>query len=258
MPRRPRILPHKDRSRPATWDDLDQVPEGYIGEIVGGEIVVAPRPNEPHAHATSDLGVLLGGPFRLGIGGPGGWVFRDEPRIRFGEDIRVPDLAGWQAARWGTPPRKGPLTVTPDWICEVLSPSTAADDRTVKLPLYARAAVRHVWLIDPDARTLEVLRLEGSSWLLAATFGGDARVRAEPFDAVELDLSLCGSRPLPTPTPTKFDAVRHVAIGCAHGRMEEAAGGGGDPPRGDERTRRRQIVAARHTKKSGPLSGPAR
>jgi Uma2 family endonuclease len=164
---------------------------------VAGEIVVTPRPDEPHARATSDLGVLLGAPFRLGIGGPGGWIIRDEPRIRFGEEIRVPDLGGWRKERWGTPPRKGPLAVVPDWICEVLSLSTEAEDRAVKLPLYARAKVGHVWLISPDARTLEVYRLEAAGWLLCATHAGDVRVRAEPFDAVELDLSLLWLPPEP-------------------------------------------------------------
>jgi Uma2 family endonuclease len=197
MSRHPRILNGRERGRPATWDDLDEVPEGYVGELVAGEIVVTPRPNTPHAVAASDLHVMLGAAFRLGIGGPGGWIILEESRIRFGEDIRVPDLAGWRKERWGAPPRKGPLQVAPDWICEVLSSSTGIEDRTVKLPLYARAKVQHVWLLDPEARTLEVFRLEASGWMLVATHGGDARIRAEPFDAVELDLSVLWLPPEP-------------------------------------------------------------
>jgi Uma2 family endonuclease len=197
MSRRPRILTRRERGRPAIWDDLDEVSEGYIGEIVAGEIVVTPRPNAPHMKAAGELTHALGSPFHKGIGGPGGWVIYEEPRIRFGEDVRVPDLAGWRKERWTDPPRKGPLTIVPDWTCEVLSERTKADDITVKLPLYARAKVLHAWLIDPDARTLEVYRLEGDRWFLAATHAGEARVRAEPFDAVELDLSLLWLPPEP-------------------------------------------------------------
>lgn len=175
--------------RPAEWNDLEQVPENAIGEIINGELVVSPRPGLPHTRATSDLGGLLGGPFRFGNGGPGGWILLDEPRIRFGRDIRVPDLAGWRRERWMDLPQKGPIPLSPDWICEVLSRSTEAEDRTSKRDLYARHRVGHLWLLDPGARTLEVHRLAETNWLLGSSHAADARVRAEPFDAVELDLS---------------------------------------------------------------------
>lgn len=126
----------------------------------------------------------------MGIGGPGGWVIFDEPRVRFGDDVRVPDIAGWRKEPWVDPPRRGPLTLVPDWICEVLSRSTKAEALTVKLPLYARAGVTHAWLIDPEAHTLEVYGLASGAWTLVVTHAGDVRVRVEPFDAVELDLSL--------------------------------------------------------------------
>jgi Uma2 family endonuclease len=185
--------------RPATWDDLGEVPEGFIGEIVAGEIVATPRPANPHGDVTSDLEILLGAPFRTGIGGPGGWVIRHEPRIRFGEEIRVPDLAGWRRERYHSPVT-GPMMVIPDWICEVLSPSTEADDRGPRMDLFRRAFVRHVWLIGWMARTLEVYRNDPAGWLRVATFTGDGRVRAEPFDAIELDLAQLWSL-LPPPPP---------------------------------------------------------
>ncbi|MBI5482655.1 MAG: Uma2 family endonuclease [Deltaproteobacteria bacterium] len=175
--------------RPATWEDLERVPAGMIGEVIHGELVMKPRPAMPHASASSILGVLLGGPFRLGVGGPGGWVILDEPYIRFGEDVREPDLAGWRRERWVGIPRRGPIPVMPDWICEVLSCSTEAEDRTVKMPLYARAKVGHLWLLDPDPATLEVYRLEAQGWLLVSSHARPGPVRAEPFDAVELDLT---------------------------------------------------------------------
>jgi len=169
------------------WNELLDVPEGSIGEIVAGGIHVTPRPGPPHTRAASGLGVFVGGAFGYGIGGPGGWVILDEPRVRFADDVRVPDLAGWRADRYQDP-EGGPYAVVPDWICEVLSPSTTAEDRAQKQPLYARAGVRHLWLADPEARTLEVLRLEGGLWVVVSVLAGEGRVRAEPFDAIELDL----------------------------------------------------------------------
>jgi Uma2 family endonuclease len=197
--RRPRERFTIRLDRPATWDDLLDVPEDFIGEIVAGEIVATPRPANPHATVSSDLGGLLIGPFRFGVGGPGGWVILDEPRVRFGEEIRVPDLGGWRRERYVAQAGTGPVTVIPDWICEILSPSTEADDRGPKMDLYARAGVQHVWLIGWMVRTVEVYRREAAGWLRVATFTGDARVRAEPFDAIELDLALLWSLLPPVP-----------------------------------------------------------
>jgi Uma2 family endonuclease len=182
------------------WDDLEDVPEGFIGEIVAGEVVLVPRPDPSHGRAQIKLILTLGALFDLGVGGYGGWELRIGPHIQFGNDIRVPDLAGWHRDRFAEP-EEGPLVVTPDWICEILSPSTARTDRTAKLSLYAQHGVSHYWIIDPAAQTLEVYRLQGKLWVVAATFGGDARVRAEPFDAVEIDLSVLWTRPAEPPLP---------------------------------------------------------
>ncbi len=177
--------------RPATWADLESVPEGFIGEIVAGELVTSPRPNLPHAYAAGVLHGEVYGPFLRGLGGPGGWVIIIEPRLAFVEDIRVPDLAAWRKERWTNPPRQGgPITAIPDWICEVLSRSTESEDRTTKMRLYARFGVKHLWLLNPYARTLEGYRLENERWTLVSSHTGAERVRVEPFDAIELDLSL--------------------------------------------------------------------
>ena len=80
------------------------------------------------------------------------------------------------------------ITLAPDWVCEVLSPSTEAVDRTKKLAIYARERVSHIWLLNPLARTLEVMRLQGDHWVLIAMAAGNDVVRAEPFDAIELEL----------------------------------------------------------------------
>ncbi len=176
--------------QPATWDDLLDVPDEYIGEIIDGKLVMSPRPGAPHAEAASDFLTLLNGPFRFGLGGPGGWRIIVEPLITFGSDLRVPDLAGWRNERYQAP-ENGPYTVTPDWIGEVLSPSTEKSDREDKLKLYAQHSVNHVWLIHPTAHTLEIFRTHhGEGCKKINTFTEATEVRAEPFDAIALDLAL--------------------------------------------------------------------
>jgi Uma2 family endonuclease len=112
-----------------------------------------------------------------------------EPELRLGADVVDPDLAGWRAERFPHRAESGPIEVPPDWVCEILSPSTMRIDRAAKPPVYARAKVMHIWIIHPIARTLEVFRLVGEHYLMASTHAGDERVRAEPFDAVELDMT---------------------------------------------------------------------
>jgi Uma2 family endonuclease len=176
--------------KPATYADLEALPANTVGELIAGELYVSPRPAGPHTVTASVLGMELGGPFHLGRGGPGGWSLLDEPELHLGEDVLVPDLAGWRRERMPEPPRTAAFTLAPDWVCEVLSPSTAALDRSAKLAVYARDEVRHVWLVDPELRTLEVLRLEGGRYFLLGTHTGTARVRAEPFETWELALAL--------------------------------------------------------------------
>lgn len=179
---------------PATYADVLAAPEGVVAELIEGALYTHPRPRTAHARSASVLGGELHGPFDRGRGGPGGWILLDEPELHLGPHVLVPDLAGWRRERLPELPHAPALTTVPDWICEVLSPSTIAVDRTVKLPLYARQGVAWVWLVDSDARTLEVLQLDGRTWRLIGTFADDARVRAEPFAAVELELGALWSR----------------------------------------------------------------
>ena len=173
----------------ATYADLEALPDNVVGELISGTLYASPQPAFPHVVTASRLGGELSGPFDRGRGGPGGWYILDEPELHFGEDVLVPDLAGWRKERMPQSPRTAATSLAPDWVCEVLSPSTAALDRTVKLPVYAREGVRHVWLLDPLARTLEHFRLEGERYLLLVTHSGQARVRVEPFEAIELELA---------------------------------------------------------------------
>jgi Uma2 family endonuclease len=112
--------------RPATYADLEALPANQIGEIVRGVLYANPRPATLHARASSSLGGELYGPFDRGRGGPGGWIFLDEPELHFGEDVVVPDLAGWRRERLPELPQTTFLTLPPDWLCEVLSASTAS------------------------------------------------------------------------------------------------------------------------------------
>jgi Uma2 family endonuclease len=138
------------------------------------------------------------GPFRFGHGGPGGWIILDEPELHLGpeddRDVVVPDLAGWRRERMPEMPDTAFITLAPDWLCEVLSRSTETHDRATKMPIYAREKVTHTWLLDPIAQTLEVYRLKADGWRLVATHKQDAKVRAEPFEAFELDLALLWAR----------------------------------------------------------------
>lgn len=181
-------MPHLKLDHRATYDDLVAVPGHLVAEIVDGELWTSPRPAPRHAMASSELGVLIGGPFGQGRGGPGGWRIIDEPELHLDEHVVVPDIAGWRLERMPRLPDTGHFPVVPDWVCEVLSPLTAAFDRARKLGVYAVHGVRHAWLVDPTLQTLEVLRLSGAHWTLLATFVGRTAARAEPFEAIELEL----------------------------------------------------------------------
>ena len=181
----------------ATYADLEAVPENQVAELIRGTLHVMPRPAARHAKASSRLTMKLGGPFDLGERGPGGWQILMEPELHFPDptapgaiDALVPDLAGWRRERMPEVPDVPAFTLAPDWICEVLSKSTVAHDREEKMPVYAREGVRHAWLVDPLAKTLEVYTLDAPGrWSEATIFRDVEVVRAPPFDAVELDLA---------------------------------------------------------------------
>lgn len=184
-------------SRPATEDEFKALyaryralGEGVRAEIVAGEIRTVPAPRPRHVRAASVLGIRLGGSHGFDSDdGPGGWVILLESELRFGDEIRIPDLAAWRVERYQEP-EDNPIELVPDWICEILSPSTARSDRTEKMPLYARHGVAHLWIVDPAHRTLEVYRREGELWVVAGSFEGEDRVAAEPFLDPPLDLGV--------------------------------------------------------------------
>jgi len=174
----------------ATYKELCRVPAHLIAQIIHGQLITLPRPAPKHALAASSLGDELIGPFQKGRdGGPGGWWILDEPELHLGQDILVPDLAGWRRERMPTLPETAYFELAPDWICEVLSPATAQLDRVDKLPIYATHGVSHTWLVDPDAQTLEIFALHEGHWRLECAFKAVDEVCAPPFEAVRFNLA---------------------------------------------------------------------
>ena len=178
----------RESTRRATYQDVLDTPAHRVAEIVDGTLYTHPRPAMPHALASSALGNDLGNPFQFGRGGPGGWWIIDEPELHLGEDILVPDLAGWRRERMPDYPETAYVTLPPDWVCEVLSVSTRRLDLQEKRPVYAREGVGHLWLVDPADRTLDAFELHDGQWLLIASAKDDDPVNIHPFDAITFSL----------------------------------------------------------------------
>lgn len=179
--------------RRATYDDILELPDNVTGEIIDGELYVSPRPAAPHGVAGVELldGLRVFRERRGGGGrggGAGGWHILYEIELHLGDDVLVPDLSGWRVERMPTVPSTPAIELAPDWLWEILSPRTARLDRIKKMDRYAFHGVRHVWLVDPKERTLEVFRLDAGLYVRVAGFEGEELVRAEPFEAVELAL----------------------------------------------------------------------
>ena len=178
----------RESTRRASYQDVLDTPAHRVAEIVDGTLYTHPRPAMPHVLASSALGNDLGNPFQFGRGGPGGWWIIDEPELHLGEDILVPDLAGWRRERMPDYPETAYVTLPPDWVCEVLSASTRRLDLQEKRPVYAREGVGHLWLVDPADRTLDAFELHEGQWLLIASAKDDDPVNIRPFDAITFSL----------------------------------------------------------------------
>lgn len=183
------VTPHRTESFDSIYARLAALPENLVGEILDGELHTQPRPAGPHSRAETMVATEVAGPFDRGRGGPGGWWILIEPELHLGGHVLVPDIAGWRRERMPQIPQDHRFTVVPDWVCEVVSPSTARKDRITKMRIYAEQGVAHCWLIDPLARTLETYSLRDASWQRDGAFEGEEKVRAAPFEAVELELA---------------------------------------------------------------------
>ena len=178
----------RKETRRAAYQDVLDAPPHKVAEVIAGRLHTRPRPASRHAWASSGIGAKISPPFNYGDGGPGGWWIVFEPELHLAEDIVVPDLAGWRRETMPEYPDVAFFTTAPDWVCEVLSPSTRRLDLSEKRALYAREGVRHLWFVDPDARTLEAFELRDGQWVLLGTLAGDAPVSLPPFDAITFPL----------------------------------------------------------------------
>jgi Uma2 family endonuclease len=175
--------------RPATYKDLEEVPEHQVAEILNGDLWVSPRPIPRHSYATTMLTLALVPPFQHGNAGPGGWQLLVEVEVHFRGDVLVPDLAGWRCDRDLDLMERAYITERPDWVCEVLSKSTEKMDRNLKMQIYAREKVGHLWFVNPRKRALEVFKLVAGVWVPIQVLKDEAVAAAEPFDAVPFPLA---------------------------------------------------------------------
>ena len=177
-------MPLKPKQRRATYADIEALPPHVVGEILFGVLHTyrrpAPRLLIAKMALLHELSRIFDG---HGLSSVNRYVLLNEVEVHLGEHVIVPDIAAWRRERMPRLPDTAAIHIVPDWVCEVLSPSTARLDRTDKLAAYASFGVGHVWLADPIDRTLEVLALTGTKYLIAATFKDAEPVTAPPFEA---------------------------------------------------------------------------
>jgi len=188
-------------TKAATYEDLCAVPDHLVAEIIYGVLETHPRPAPPHSFSEVSLADEFVGPFQKGRGGPGGWVFAMEPELHLGAHVLVPDIAGWRVENMPHLPQTAYFETVPDFVCEILSPSTEAKDRGPKRRIYAEFGVGYLWYLNPVAKLLETFQLRDKQWLLFDTFQDGDDVKAPPFDAVTI--SMTNLWPLP-PAPPKI------------------------------------------------------
>ena len=171
----------------ATYQDVLDAPEHMVAEILNGALHLQPRPAFRHSIAASSLADELISPFQKAKGGPGGWVITAEPELHLSRHVLVPDLAGWRRSAleeldvaWVETP--------PEWVCEVLSPSTRTYDLTEMRDIYAAQGVKYLWLVDPYAKTLEAFFFGEGAWTLTAALHDDSPVSIAPFEAISFPL----------------------------------------------------------------------
>ncbi|MBI2389597.1 MAG: Uma2 family endonuclease [Deltaproteobacteria bacterium] len=172
-----------------TLADLEALPPGVKGEIIDGVMYTMTRPRGPHQRTLAGVVADLRNPFDRGSGGPGGWWLLPEPGIELPNTLEIaPDVAGWRRERLPELPSDAPIRVVPDWICEILSPTTRRHNLLIKKPYYARIGVPHHWIVDIEAQTITAYRLESGRWLELGVWGDERDARIEPFDAIALDV----------------------------------------------------------------------
>ena len=179
--------------RKATYQDVLDAPENMVAQLIDGELYLHARPVEPHVWAYVKLLGELEMKFARDPDGdgdePGEWVILPEQELRLGKDVLVPDIAGWRVDKLPRKQARAFSHIVPDWVCEVLSPTTRHIDLGRKSDIYAREGVTHLWIVDPDARTLQASALSAGSWLPVATLSEAETVSVPPFEKLNIPLS---------------------------------------------------------------------
>ena len=204
-----RKLPEPPRK--ATYQDVLGAPENMVAQLIDGELYLHARPVDPHVRASgklySAIDLLYDSNFDnddYGDGdgdgdgdGPEEWAIMPEPELRLGKDVLVPDIAGWRVSKYPRNQANSFSEVVPNWVCEVLSPTTRHIDLGRKRDIYAREGVSHHWIVEPKERTLQVSELSGGKWLPISTLSDAERVSVPPFEKLNISLSrLWLDRPL--------------------------------------------------------------
>lgn len=179
------------------------LPESRRVEFIDGEFIEKAMPDWEHSQAQGSLDRIIGTAFhrRGGSGQPGGWWLGPEIDIQLGAHGFRPDLSGWRRERVPTMPKGRPITIRPDWICEVVSESNATMDTVKKLRRYHEEGVPHYWLVDPKTKTLTVYRHQSEGYLHVLAAEAGETVRPEPFDAIELRVGLLFGEDPDDPSP---------------------------------------------------------
>lgn len=178
-----------DLPRKATYQDVLDAPPNMVAQLIDGELYLQSRPAGSHVWASGTLHTALNGKFGDFEDRPGGWVILHEPELHLGENVIVPDIAGWRVENLPEIPATAKFDIVPDWICEVLSPSTRNRDLGPKREISSYQGVGHLWIVSPVARTLQVFELSGGEWLLITTLEGMVAISVPPFENLNVPLS---------------------------------------------------------------------
>ena len=174
--------------KPATYADIEALPEHIIGEILFDRLVTSRRGGVRHCLASSAMTCIIGAPFFLGKDGPGDWIILNKPEIHLGPHVIVPDVAGWKRENY-TEGWDGPWFETaPDWVCEVETAANRSIQAGPKRRIYTSHGVNFIWYVDPEFKIVEVFERQGPFWLLRNTFTGHEPISAPPFDAITFSL----------------------------------------------------------------------
>ncbi len=173
---------------PLTIEEFEVAYEGTLCQFHEGEVWDAQATTLNHSDFMGAMTELLRLLFhkKSGPKSPGGWWIYPEVAVRYGDkSLFAHDLAGWRRARIPEMPRKFPVDVRPDWVCEILS-SNASNDRIKKKAVLHEHEVPYYWIVDPDEKSINVLEWSEKGYvsILDVTEGFEGKI--PPFEGVIL------------------------------------------------------------------------